>query len=89
MELGGTLFPERPQLRVPSVALGYLGSKAGLRTIAGILGISFRAAGWTFLWARSSVVEHSKVTYVPGLLPINPAVQRELLSYRSRVSREY
>ena len=37
----------------PSVALGYLGSRAGLdvSAVAGIVGMTFLAGGWKFLWA--------------------------------------
>ncbi len=46
-------FPYGLTIGFPSIALGYLGSHAGLPTsvIAGIVGMSFLAAGWKFLWA--------------------------------------
>ena len=46
-------FPYGLTFGFPSIALGYLGSRAGLRTsvIAGIVGMSFLAAGWKFVWA--------------------------------------
>lgn len=46
-------FPYGLTLGFPSIALGYLGRRAGLPTsvIAGIVGMSFLAAGWKFLWA--------------------------------------
>ena len=46
-------FPYGLTFGFPAIALGYLGSKAGLHTsaIAGIVGMSFLAAGWKFVWA--------------------------------------
>src|SRR5512138_462284 len=46
-------FPLGLAIGFPSVALGYLGSRAGLAvsTIAGIVGMTFLAGGWKFLWA--------------------------------------
>jgi PAT family beta-lactamase induction signal transducer AmpG len=46
-------FPYGLTFGFPSIALGYLGSRAGLHTsaIAGVVGMSFLAAGWKFLWA--------------------------------------
>ena len=46
-------FPYGLTIGFPSIALGYLGRRAGLPTsaIAGIVGMSFLAAGWKFLWA--------------------------------------
>jgi len=46
-------FPYGLTFGFPSIALGYLGSRAGLHTsvIAGIVGMSFLAAGWKFVWA--------------------------------------
>ena len=46
-------FPLGLAIGFPSVALGYLGSRAGLSVsvIAGIVGMTFLAGGWKFLWA--------------------------------------
>jgi MFS transporter, PAT family, beta-lactamase induction signal transducer AmpG len=46
-------FPLGLAIGFPSVALGYLGSRAGLSVsvIAGIVGMTFVAGGWKFLWA--------------------------------------
>jgi MFS family permease len=46
-------FPYGLTLGFPSIALGYLGAQAGLSVsaIAGVVGMSFVAAGWKFLWA--------------------------------------
>jgi PAT family beta-lactamase induction signal transducer AmpG len=46
-------FPYGLTIGFPSIALGYLGRRAGLPTsaIAAIVGMSFLAAGWKFLWA--------------------------------------
>jgi MFS family permease len=46
-------FPMGLMLGYPSVALGYLGSKAGLpiSSIAAIVGMSFAAHGFKFIWA--------------------------------------
>lgn len=46
-------FPYGLTIGFPSIALGFLGRRAGLPTsvIAGIVGMSFLAAGWKFLWA--------------------------------------
>ena len=46
-------FPYGLSFGFPSIALGYLGARAGLpvSAIAGIVGMSFLAAGWKFLWA--------------------------------------
>lgn len=46
-------FPYGLSIGFPSIALGYLGRRAGMPTsaIAGIVGMSFLAAGWKFLWA--------------------------------------
>jgi MFS transporter, PAT family, beta-lactamase induction signal transducer AmpG len=46
-------FPLGLALGFPSVALGYLGSRAGLdvSTVAGIVGMTFLGSGWKFLWA--------------------------------------
>jgi MFS family permease len=46
-------FPMGLMLGYPSVALGYLGSKAGLpiSSIATIVGMSFAAHGFKFIWA--------------------------------------
>jgi PAT family beta-lactamase induction signal transducer AmpG len=46
-------FPLGLAIGFPSVALGYLGAKSGLgvSAIAGIVGMTFLANGWKFLWA--------------------------------------
>lgn len=46
-------FPYGLTFGFPSIALGYLGSKAGVpvSAIAGVVGMSFLAAGWKFVWA--------------------------------------
>ena len=46
-------FPLGMAIGFPSVALGYLGSRAGLdvSAIAGIVGMTFIGGGWKFLWA--------------------------------------
>ena len=46
-------FPYGLTIGFPSIALGYLGRRAGLPTsaTAAIVGMSFLAAGWKFLWA--------------------------------------
>ncbi|MGE5362372.1 MAG: MFS transporter [Bacteroidales bacterium] len=46
-------FPLGLAIGFPSVALGYLGSRAGLSVsvVAGIVGMTFVAGGWKFLWA--------------------------------------
>jgi len=46
-------FPLGLAIGFPSVALGYLGARAGLgvSAIAGIVGMTFLANGWKFLWA--------------------------------------
>lgn len=46
-------FPLGLAIGFPAVALGYLGSRAGLdvSTVAGVVGMTFIAGGWKFLWA--------------------------------------
>jgi MFS family permease len=46
-------FPLGLAIGFPSVALGYLGSRAGLpvSAIAAIVGMTFLASGWKFVWA--------------------------------------
>jgi len=46
-------FPLGLAIGFPSVALGYLGSQAGLdvSAVAAIVGMTFLASGWKFLWA--------------------------------------
>lgn len=46
-------FPYGLTFGFPAIALGYLGHRAGmpLSAIAGIVGVTFLAAGWKFLWA--------------------------------------
>jgi len=46
-------FPFGLAFGFPSVALGYLGARAGLgvSAIAGIVGMTFLASGWKFVWA--------------------------------------
>jgi MFS family permease len=46
-------FPLGLAIGYPSVALGYLGARSGLgvSVIAGIVGMTFLANGWKFLWA--------------------------------------
>ena len=46
-------FPYGLTIGFPAIALGYLGRRAGVPTaaIAGIVGMTFLAAGWKFLWA--------------------------------------
>mgnify|MGYP001555705761 CR=1 FL=1 len=46
-------FPYGLTFGFPAIALGFLGRRAGvpLSAIAGVVGMSFLAAGWKFLWA--------------------------------------
>ena len=46
-------FPLGLAIGIPSVALGYLGAQSdlGVSAIAGIVGMTFLANGWKFLWA--------------------------------------
>ena len=46
-------FPYGLTIGFPAIALGFLGRRAGLSTsaIAGVVGMSFLASGWKFLWA--------------------------------------
>jgi MFS transporter, PAT family, beta-lactamase induction signal transducer AmpG len=46
-------FPLGLAIGFPSVALGFLGSRAGLdvSAVAGIVGMTFIGGGWKFLWA--------------------------------------
>ncbi|GJG89068.1 hypothetical protein tb265_42490 [Gemmatimonadetes bacterium T265] len=46
-------FPYGLTFGFPSIALGYLGRSAGIpvSAVAGVVGTSFLAAGWKFLWA--------------------------------------
>ncbi|HEX2779405.1 MAG TPA: MFS transporter [Gemmatimonadaceae bacterium] len=46
-------FPYGLSIGFPSIALGFLGRRAGMPTsaIAGMVGMTFLAAGWKFLWA--------------------------------------
>jgi len=46
-------FPYGLTFGFPSIALGYLGSRAGVpvSAIASVVGMSFLAAGWKFVWA--------------------------------------
>jgi PAT family beta-lactamase induction signal transducer AmpG len=46
-------FPLGLAIGFPSVALGYLGSRSGMAVsaVAGIVGMTFLAGGWKFLWA--------------------------------------
>jgi MFS transporter, PAT family, beta-lactamase induction signal transducer AmpG len=46
-------FPYGLSFGFPSIALGYLASRAGLpvSAIAGVVGMTFLAAGWKFVWA--------------------------------------
>ncbi|HWG54204.1 MAG TPA: MFS transporter [Gemmatimonadaceae bacterium] len=46
-------FPYGLTFGFPAIALGYRGSRAGVpvSAIAGVVGMSFLAAGWKFLWA--------------------------------------
>jgi MFS transporter, PAT family, beta-lactamase induction signal transducer AmpG len=46
-------FPLGMAIGFPSVALGYMGSRAGLdvSAVAAIVGMTFLAGGWKFLWA--------------------------------------
>jgi MFS family permease len=46
-------FPYGLTIGFPAIALGFLGRRAGLPTsaIAAVVGMSFLAAGWKFLWA--------------------------------------
>jgi len=50
---GGAVLPYGLTFGFPAIALGYRGARAGLHTsvIAGIVGMSFLASGWKFLWA--------------------------------------
>jgi MFS family permease len=58
-------FPLGLAIGFPSVALGYLGSRAGLTvsTIAGIVGMTFVAGGWKFLWAPIADYTLSRKTW--------------------------
>ncbi len=58
-------FPLGLAIGFPSVALGYLGSRAGLAvsTIAGIVGMTFLAGGWKFLWAPVADYTLSRKTW--------------------------
>ncbi len=58
-------FPLGLAIGFPSVALGYLGSRAGLAvsTIAGIVGMTFLGGGWTFLWAPVADYTLSRKTW--------------------------
>ena len=46
-------FPYGLTFGFPAIAIGFLGRRAGvpLSAIAGVVGMSFLAAGWKFLWA--------------------------------------
>lgn len=46
-------FPYGLSFGFPAIALGYLAARAGVATsaVAGMVGMSFLAAGWKFLWA--------------------------------------
>ncbi|MDQ6925341.1 MAG: MFS transporter, partial [Candidatus Eremiobacteraeota bacterium] len=46
-------FPYGLTFGFPAIALGYLGRRAGVSVsaVAGVVGMSFLAAGWKFLWA--------------------------------------
>ena len=46
-------FPYGLTFGFPAIALGYLGSRAGVpvSALAGMVGMSFLAAGWKFVWA--------------------------------------
>ena len=46
-------FPYGLTFGFPAIGLGYLGARAGLSvsTIAGVVGVSWLAAGWKFVWA--------------------------------------
>jgi len=46
-------FPYGLTFGFPAIALGYIGSKAGVSVsvIAGVVGMTFLAAGWKFVWA--------------------------------------
>lgn len=46
-------FPYGITFGFPSIALGYLASRAGVSVsaIAGVVGMTFLAAGWKFIWA--------------------------------------
>src|ERR1043165_8994464 len=46
-------FPYGLTFGFPAIALGYLGTKAGLpvSVTASIVGMTFLAAGWKFVWA--------------------------------------
>lgn len=58
-------FPLGLAIGFPSVALGYLGSRAGLTvsTIAAIVGMTFIAGGWKFLWAPVADYTLSRKTW--------------------------
>src|SRR5512138_1339998 len=58
-------FPLGLAIGFPSVALGYLGSRAGLSVslIAGIVGMTFVAGGWKFLWAPVADYTLSRKTW--------------------------
>jgi MFS family permease len=66
-------FPLGMAIGFPSVALGYLGSRAGLdvSTVAGIVGMTFIAGGWKFLWAPIGDYTLSRKTwYVLAVIAI-------------------
>jgi MFS transporter, PAT family, beta-lactamase induction signal transducer AmpG len=58
-------FPLGLAIGFPSVALGYLGSRAGLAvsTVAAIVGMTFLAGGWKFLWAPVADYTLSRKTW--------------------------
>ena len=58
-------FPLGLAIGFPSVALGYLGSRSGLAVsaIAGIVGMTFLAGGWKFLWAPVADYTLSRKTW--------------------------
>ena len=46
-------FPFGLTIGFPSIAIGYLASRAGVSVsdIAGVVGMSWLASGWKFVWA--------------------------------------
>jgi MFS family permease len=67
-------FPLGLAIGFPSVALGYLGSRAGLdvSVVAGIVGMTFLGSGWKFLWAPvGDYTLNRKAWYVISVLVVS------------------
>jgi hypothetical protein len=73
-------FPLGMAIGFPSVALGYLGSRAGLdvSAVAAIVGMTFIGGGWKFLWAPIGDYTLSRKTWylIAVLMPIASASVR-------------